>query len=258
MADPFLIRSLALTFSDGHRLHAHRHDWGQLLYAARGVMRVTAGDVVWLVPPAQAVWLPPGVGHAVDMRGAVAMRTLYIAPTLAAPTLAADVDALPAACQVLGVAPLLRELILHVVSVGMLRADLPDQARLAGVLMDRLAAAERLPLSLPWPRDRRAIAVAERLRRDPADGADLDALGAAAGASARTLQRLFKEETGQRFGEWRQRLRLLHAASLLGSGLSVTQAGLESGYDSTSAFVSAFRRRLGVTPARYRPSISAS
>ncbi|MEE3626827.1 helix-turn-helix transcriptional regulator [Nitrospirillum sp. BR 11752] len=253
MADPFLIRSLALTFSDGHRLHAHRHDWGQLLYAARGVMRVTAGDVVWLVPPAQAVWLPAGAGHAVDMRGAVAMRTLYIAPTLAA-----DGHALPTACQVLGVAPLLRELILHVVSVGMLRADQPDQARLAGVLMDRLAVAERLPLSLPWPRDRRAIAVAERLRIDPADEADLDALAAAAGASARTLQRLFKEETGQRFGEWRQRLRLLHAASLLGSGLSVTQAGLEAGYDSTSAFVSAFRRRLGVTPARYRAPISAS
>ncbi|MDZ5647409.1 AraC family transcriptional regulator [Nitrospirillum sp. BR 11828] len=199
----------------------------------------------------------PGAGHAVDMRGAVAMRTLYIAPALAADAGALP-DALPTACQVLGVAPLLRELILHVVSVGMLRADHADQARLAGVLMDRLVAAERLPLSLPWPRDRRALAVAERLRRDPADDSDLDALGAAAGASARTLQRLFMEETGQRFGEWRQRLRVLHAASLLGSGLSVTEAGLEAGYASTSAFVSAFRRRLGVTPSRYRAPISAS
>ncbi|WP_049974248.1 helix-turn-helix transcriptional regulator [Azospirillum sp. B4] len=253
MADPFLIRSLALTFQDGHRLHAHRHDWGQLLYAARGVMRVVADGVAWLVPPAQAVWLPPGAPHAVEMRGGVAMRTLYIAPALIA-----EFDALPAACQVLGVAPLLRELILHIVAVGMLRADRMDQARLAGVLMDRLHAAERLPLSLVWPRDRRALALAERLRHDPADGADLETLGAAVGASARTLQRLFKEETGLRFGEWRQQLRLLHAASLLGTGLSVTQAGLEAGYDSTSAFISAFRRRLGVTPARYRAPISAA
>ncbi|MEA1650257.1 helix-turn-helix transcriptional regulator [Nitrospirillum sp. BR 11164] len=253
MADPFLIRSLALTFSDGHRLHSHKHDWGQLLYAARGVMRVVADGVAWLVPPAQAVWLPPGAPHMVEMRGGVAMRTLYIAPALAAAA-----GAMPAGCQVLGVAPLLRELILHVVAVGMLRADRVDQARLAGVVMDRLAAAERLPLSLIWPRDRRALAVAERLRQDPADEADLEALGAAVGASARTLQRLFKEETGLRFGEWRQQLRLLHAASLLGTGLSVTQAGLEAGYGSTSAFVSAFRRRLGVTPARYRAPISAS
>lgn len=253
MADPFLIRSLALTFSDGHRLHSHKHEWGQLLYAARGVMRVVADGVAWLVPPAQAVWLPPGAPHTVEMRGGVAMRTLYIAPALAAAT-----GTMPAGCQVLGVAPLLRELILHVVAVGMLRADKADQARLAGVLMDRLAEAERLPLSLLWPRDRRALALAERLRQDPADESDLDALGAAVGASARTLQRLFKEETGLRFGEWRQQLRLLHAASLLGTGLSVTQAGLEAGYSSTSAFVSAFRRRLGVTPARYRAPISAS
>ncbi|WP_040848871.1 AraC family ligand binding domain-containing protein, partial [Nitrospirillum viridazoti] len=83
MADPFLIRSLALTFSDGHRLHSHKHEWGQLLYAARGVMRVVADGVAWLVPPAQAVWLPPGAPHTVEMRGGVAMRTLYIAPALA-------------------------------------------------------------------------------------------------------------------------------------------------------------------------------
>ncbi|MBB6249801.1 AraC family transcriptional regulator [Nitrospirillum iridis] len=249
MADPFLVRSLALTFSDGHRLHSHQHAWGQLLYAARGVMRVMADGVAWLVPPAQAVWLPPGAAHAVEMRGGVAMRTLYIASDRVAPGQGED---LPATCQVLGVAPLLRELILHIVAVGMLRADQADHARLAGVLLDRLAAAERLPLSLTWPRDRRALALAERLRQDPADEADLDTLGAAVGASARTLQRLFKEETGLRFGEWRQQLRLLHAASLLGTGLSVTHAGLEAGYSSTSAFVSAFRRRFGVTPARYR------
>ncbi|MDE1147311.1 MAG: helix-turn-helix transcriptional regulator [Azospirillaceae bacterium] len=250
MPDAFLIRSLALTFDDGHRLHRHSHGWGQLLFAARGVMRVTAGEVAWLVPPAQAVWLPPGTPHGVEMRGGVAMRTLYLAP--------GQDEGLPLVCQVMAVAPLLRELILHIVAEGMLRADRPDHVRLAGVFHDRLAAADRLPLSLTWPRDRRACAVADRLRQDPADEAELEVLGQAVGASARTLQRLFKAETGLRFGEWRQQLRLLHAASLLGTGLSVTQAGLEVGYTSTSAFVSAFRRRLGVTPARYRPSTSAA
>jgi AraC-like DNA-binding protein len=55
-----------------------------------------------------------------------------------------------------------------------------------------------------------------------------------------------------RFTQWRQRLRLLHAVSLLGTGASVTAVGLEAGYASTSAFVAAFRKQLGQTPAAHR------
>ena len=103
------------------------------------------------------------------------------------------------------------------------------------------------------PRDKRARLVAERLRENPSDPVELTELARFAGASARTLQRVFRAETGLRFAEWRRRLRLLHAAALISSGASVTAAGLDAGYQSTSAFVAAFRTELGVTPARMRP-----
>jgi AraC-like DNA-binding protein len=41
------------------------------------------------------------------------------------------------------------------------------------------------------------------------------------------------------------KLRLLHAATLIGCGSSVTDAGFKAGYQSTSAFVAAFRAELG-------------
>ena len=78
------------------------------------------------------------------------------------------------------------------------------------------------------------------------------------GASARTIQRLFREETGLRFAEWRRRLRLLRALELLGDGTSVTAAGIEAGYDSTSAFVAAFRREMGFTPAKCKRTVERS
>ena len=53
------------------------------------------------------------------------------------------------------------------------------------------------------------------------------------------------------FGKWRQQLRLLHALKLLASGESVTAVAFEVGYDSTSAFIAAFKTVLGKTPARY-------
>ena len=240
----FLIRTLAATYYDGHHIEAHAHPWGQLIFAATGVMRVRAGDTLWLVPPARAIWAPAGVRHEIWARGDYAMRTLYIEPGLA--------GRLAGECRAIEVSPLLRELIVHIVRLGMLQDGEPAHQRLAGVAVDQLALAEVLPLSLPLPSDPRALRAADRLRDDPAEAIELADLARHAGASARTLQRLFLEETGLRFSEWRQRLRLLHAAGLLGSGASVTSAGLEAGYAGSSAFIAAFRKQFGCTPARMR------
>ena len=54
-------------------------------------------------------------------------------------------------------------------------------------------------------------------------------------------------------GEWRRRLRLLHGVRLLAGGESVTNAALDAGYSSTSAFIAAFKKTFGTTPGRYPP-----
>jgi AraC-like DNA-binding protein len=240
----FLIRTLACTYYGGHHIEAHAHPWGQLIYAATGVMRVKAAGRLWLVPPARAVWAPAGLEHEILARGDFAMRTLYVSPRRAA--------GLPEACVGLDVPPLLRELIVHIVGLGMLNEGDPEHEALAQVAVGLLRSPRPLPSSLPWPRDPRGVAAAERLLAEPSDPAGLAAIARASGASARTLQRLFLEETGLGFSDWRQRLRLLHAATLLGDGVSVTEAGLEAGYASTSAFIAAFKKQLGRTPARMR------
>lgn len=72
-----------------------------------------------------------------------------------------------------------------------------------------------------------------------------------AGASARTLARIFREETGMTFGHWRQQIRLLAALERLAGGEAVTIVALECGYESPSSFIAMFRRALGVTPGKY-------
>lgn len=237
-----VIRSLAATYYHGHHIEAHVHPWGQLVYSVTGVMRVTLQQMFWIVPPARAVWVPPNVRHEIHAQGDYSMRTVYLAPALS--------DRLPTAGAALHVTPLLRELVLRIVTIGMLDDTQRVHEGLLQVLLDELRVAQMLPVSLTLPRDRRALAVVERLRSDPAGRLELAQIAEGSGASPRTLQRLFRDETGLRFTEWRRRLRLLHAMELLSEGASITVAGIEAGYDSTSAFVAAFRREMGFTPAK--------
>src|SRR6478609_11853044 len=87
--DGFPVRGLAVTYRDRARLDRHTHLWAQLVYAATGTMRVSTPTAAWLVPPTRAIWVPGGVAHEIEMRGAVAMRTLYLAPAGDDPRLAA-------------------------------------------------------------------------------------------------------------------------------------------------------------------------
>jgi AraC-like DNA-binding protein len=236
------VRCLAATYYGGFQIRLHRHLWGQLIYAGSGVMRVRAAGMLWIVPPARAVWVPAGAEHEIHGVGNFAMRTLYFRPELVA--------ALPGDCCALDVTPLLRELTLELVERCPVDDDADVGMRLAGVAIDCIAGARTLPLQLPLPRDPRALRLAEALRDQPANKASLGDLARAAGASARTIQRLFLLETGLPFGQWRQRVRLLHSAAALGAGESVTGAALEGGYASTSAFIAAFRKQFGFTPSR--------
>ena len=151
----------------------------------------------------------------------------------------------------LAVPALLRELILHTVERGALRRSVPEDRHLFEFLIDQLRALPTMPLELPMPRDARALRLARRWQDEPGAPAPLDDLARGAGASRRTLERLFQRETGMSLGRWRQQARLLHAMRLLARGEAVTSTALEVGYDSPSAFIAAFTQVMGTTPGRY-------
>ena len=244
IGDGFWVRPLAETHRAGGHIGRHQHPWGQLVYATTGVLQVVTPQAVWLSPPTRAIWLPPDRPHEIFTQGETSLRTLYIDPATAEP--------LPKTEAVLEVAPLLRELILHILKIGMLGPGKAEHERLTGLLIDLLIQARAQDLALPWPNDRRARALAERVSAEPGETGSLAALARDAGASLRTLQRLFPLETGLTLDAWRQKARLIAAVAAMSEGASVTAAALDCGYESPSAFITAFKRQFGVTPGRYR------
>jgi AraC-like DNA-binding protein len=242
-ADGILVRCWATTHRSGAEIPRRSSDWDQLVYASQGVMSVHTSRGTWVVPAHRAVWIPAGVEHRVQMSGRVAVRSLFFVAGLA--------RRMPRECLAVNVSPLVRELVLHIIRVGMLRATVPEETRLAQVILDLLETLPAMPLQLPMPRDPRARKLAESLGASPGDGRSLDELACGVGASKRTLERLFLRETAMTLGRWRQRLQLIEALRQLAAGRAVTQVALDVGYDSPSAFITAFRRELGTTPGRY-------
>jgi AraC-like DNA-binding protein len=239
-----LLRSLSLTYSKAHQIDDHEHDWGQLVFALGGAIEVVADQDAWLIPPTKALFVPPLTRHSLRFRSEIALRTIYLPSN--------SCEALPPKCTGLAVSCLLRELVLEACRIGVLESKSVQHTHLAGLLVSEIARADPLPFFLKLPQDRRALYAAQRILADPGFDWKLSALAHDAGASARTLQRLFLAESKVQFGAWLQLVRIFAACNALLQGGSVTSAALIAGYSSTSGFIESFKRQVGMTPLEYK------
>lgn len=239
-AVPRPVAAMAKSFASGETVPPHTHARDQFLYAVEGVTRVATSGAAWIVPPDRALYVPAATEHTVAMRGRVEMRTLYIRPGAA--------PGLPEAPVVMEVSGLLRALILALLEEPVLYDEAGRGGLLAGLILDEIARARSLALVIPMPRDARLRRLCAALLDDPARDDTLEGWAEVAGASARTLSRLFLAETGLTFARWRQRARFTNAMEALVRGERVAQVAHANGYASASAFTAAFRKVLGVTP----------
>ncbi len=58
----------------------HTHPWAQLAISTGGVIKLSLANATYIVPPHRAVWVPPGVQHAVTMVETACLYTLYFLP----------------------------------------------------------------------------------------------------------------------------------------------------------------------------------
>lgn len=237
------LAAMAKTLEHGERLYRHRHPRDQFLYAVEGTMRIETDEDMWIVPPDRAVYLPAGTDHAVVMRGRVEMRTLYIEPGAA--------SGLPVRVTVLHVGGLLRELILSLLEEPV---DYEVEGRgglLAALIFQEIGRAPAFDLSVPMPRDRRLAALCQAVLDEPGSTRSAEDWSDLAGASPRTVARLFRRELRMSFDQWRRRARFCGAVEHLAAGRPVAQVASLLGYASPSAFTASFRKEIGVTPKDY-------
>ena len=242
-ATPRPIVARASDYEAGYQIGRHVHHHGQLLYPADGAITVKTDDGVWVIPPQRALWVPGGIPHDTHANSKLALRTLLVEP--------GRLPALPQSCCAVSITPLMRELILHAMIIPPMYDVASADGRFMSVILDHLEKLPIVPLHLPMPHDIRLKRVTGTLLEHPNDTRTLEDWAVSSGASARTLSRLFMNETRLTFGVWRKQVRLLKALELLAANIPVTQVAFDLGYESPSAFIAMFRRSLGEPPARY-------
>lgn len=234
------VRMVARDLGASELLEAHSHAWGQVTYALEGVLRVTVGRTTWIVPPLRAIWVPSNAIHELATLEKARLRALYV-----------HADAAPFQgneCVVVDVSTLLRELI-----VALSQADQASlrEAMLSALILDEISHSATMPLRIGLPTDKRLKMLCETLIADPSLPLTLEQWANRVGASGRTLARLFEQDLDMTFGQWRQQMRLAHAAPLIARGLPMSRVATELGYASQSAFSAMFKKTFGQSPSTF-------
>jgi AraC-like DNA-binding protein/quercetin dioxygenase-like cupin family protein len=238
----------------------HVHPWPQLTFSTKGVIRLNTEDGTYIVPPSRALWVPADVPHSITLIEDAELRTVYLHAWLAPNW---------ERCQVLEISALLLALMLSLDTTpdGALqtpnigagepamphRLQAPQRERLiAPLLIDEIERATQIRIDVPLPRDKRLRQLCETLLQNLADRATLGDRAAAIGASERTVARLFRDQLGMSWQQWRQQAVMAHALPLLARGLPVSRVAQASGYATDSAFCAMFKAATGQSPTAFQ------
>lgn len=222
----------------------HSHPWGQLMWVRTGVMVMKVGNQRFLAPPEFVLWAPAGIEHSCYNQRQAQCRMVDIMQSLCI--------GLPAEPCLVSVTPIFRAIAEDFYARKQFIPRGKQDLRLCRALLDQLHLSPVQQTYLPSSADKFLAPVLEALEHCPSDNTSLAVWAARVYTTERTLSRRCRQELGMSFSEWRQRLRFLHAVSLLEQGKTVQNVALEVGYSSASAFIVMFQQIAGSTPERFR------
>ncbi|BEG78303.1 HTH-type transcriptional regulator NimR [Achromobacter xylosoxidans] len=227
-----------------HYFAEHTHEWNQVVYAISGVLTVVADGRSFVISPEHAAWLSPGTVHRVGSFLGAEFRSLWLADAPGGPLCERS-------ATVFGMSPFLKALILEASALDAATDSDGYFGRIYQLILDQLLRARPVSSALSWPQSATLSELCEALYNDPADPRGPKEWGVEFGMLGRTLARKFLADMGVTMRSWRRQLRLFRAIEFLENGMDVTRTAMELGYNSTSAFIYAFRSDMKLSPLAY-------
>lgn len=219
-----------------HDDYEHTHNRAQLTYVEEGYQYFHIDQKIYLVPQNHVIWIPSGKPHRITSEAKTVNLILFLFKSGLKEDFYENV-------QVFAIPPVLREMLLYATKWNKLLEDDEEQGIFFKAILKSLPhfCKESNYLEVPVPTDARLIPVCNYINSNFKYNLNIDILAEKAQMSVRSLQRIFKHETGITLQKYLQLIRILKSVELIDmKQYTLSEVGFKVGYQSLSAFTSSY------------------
>ncbi|MGJ1194560.1 helix-turn-helix domain-containing protein [Sphingobacterium siyangense] len=228
-----------------HNDELHSHNKGQLIYVERGFQYLTVNGKIYLLPKNHVAWIPPNCLHKTNW-GSQKIRLMVLFFELQ------DISSFYNKVGVFLAPPVLKEMIKYAGKWSKKLDEDANENMFLGTLLNELPqfVDSAMQLYITLPEDKRLASVTLYLQEHFTEDFSMEDLSHIAALSLRTIERIFKKETGLTLSKYQQMLRILKSIELLNEQeLTISEISFKVGYKSLQAFTNSF-----LSIMHYRPS----
>ncbi|HBV14472.1 helix-turn-helix domain-containing protein [Chryseobacterium carnipullorum] len=219
-----------------HDDHEHAHQRAQLTFVEEGYQYFHIDQKIYLVPQYHVIWIPSGKAHRITSEAKTVNLMVFLFKTIFEDDFYENI-------HVFAVPPVLKEMLLYASKWNQLTEEDEEQDLFFKAILKSLPnfCRESSYLEIPVPSDARLIPVCTYINSNFKYSLNADELAEKAQMSVRSLQRIFKSETGITLQKYHQLVRILKSIELIDGGqLTLSQIAYKVGYQSLSAFTSSY------------------
>lgn len=228
-----------------HDNELHYHQKAQLVYVESGFQYLTVDDNIYLLPQNHAAWIPPNAVHKTNTHSEqIKLMIMFFDVT--------QPDAFYQRVSVFAVPPVLREMIKYAERWSQKLEEDANESVFLHALLNELPqlVAQSLQFHMHLPEDARLKKAIDYLHVHYTEDLNIEVLGELAAISVRSLERIFKKETGLTLSKYQQMLRIIKSLELLSAkAWTISEIAFKVGYKSLQAYTNSFQAVM-----QYRPS----
>lgn len=219
-----------------HDEYEHTHQRYQLTYVAEGYQYFHIEQKIYLVPKNHVIWIPSSIEHRTTSEAETVNLMILLFKSIPKLDFYKNLHVFPAPA-------VLKEMLLYASKWNKLLTENKEKTIFLKALLNSLPyfCNENDSLEIPVPEDSRLIPVCNHINAHYQHKFDADELADIGKMSVRSLQRIFKHETGITPQKYMQLIRVLKSIELIDSNqYTLSQIASMVGYKSLSAFTSSY------------------
>ncbi|WP_413513174.1 helix-turn-helix domain-containing protein [Myroides odoratus] len=229
-----------------HDAYTHTHQRYQLTYVEQGYQYFHLDGKTYLVPQNHVIWIPSNQAHRISSEAKTVHLRVALFKTV-------PDDAFFQQVHVFSAPAVLKEMLLYASKWNQALQHNPEQLVFTQAILSNLPhfCLENESLQIPVPTHPRLLEVCNYINTHYAAVGKLDNLSEVAQLSIRSLQRLFKQETGITLQKYTQLIRILKSIELRDTqAFTLSEIAYQVGYKSLAAFTLSYQTIMKTKPKK--------